>query len=444
MTALVEMTRSFGMMASNARETLQLSAGVNWFPVVEEVARLLAFEVRHQITLRNYGNAAGARFLTSFLGRVLLGPRHPTHAVCLTNGTSNAAFLVCKVLKETAGISSLVTVDPGYPHYAFLSDQIGLVPHLVRADLGGDVDRVGRDIVARVAQTRNAVVGLIDPLNPSGRLLGEDHVRKIIETARQRASYVILDTVCLMPGDDWRLHGAMKLVRDYDNLFVIGSNSKYAGLAGLRTGICVHPRSCTEKLTQAMLLQCLNPVVFGSVVNGMVWAARCPPSHMRHQTPQLIERAFNRYLARLFREYPRDYDVRTLAGLDVSTSIARLTRQFTAVEADLDYNFRRLRTFCDALGLPPPGRDAGFNVLVPLSDALPHLDENAFFSLALAEGLGVLTSRNFSTAAARQGWFIRVGLAMPTACFEEALGRLERLCRSEMTGAGPTPHSHHR
>ncbi|WP_137137001.1 pyridoxal phosphate-dependent aminotransferase [Rhizobium sp. FKY42] len=435
MTALVEMTRSFGMMASSNIEMLQMSAGVNWFPVVDEVVRLLDFEVHHQITLRNYGNSGGARFLTGFLERILLGPHHPTHSICLTNGTSNAAFMICKVLKETSGISNLITVDPGYPHYEFLSSQLGLVPNLVPAELTGDISQIGINIVNRVARNRNSVIGLIDPLNPSGSLLREGHLREIAEIAREQDSYVILDTVCLMPGDDWRLQNVMRLVRDYDNLFIIGSNSKYAGLAGLRTGICVHPKSFTEKITRAMLLQCLNPVVFGSVANGLVWAARCSPSNMRQQSPQLIERAFNRYLARLFREYPSDYDFEAVSKLDIAKSITRLTAQFAAVETDLKQNWLLLQQFCKTLGLQAPKRDAGFNVLLPLSEALPNVDENIFFTSALEKGLGLLTSRNFSSATrdARQSWFVRLGLAIPVLCFEEALDRLKVLLFDLMT-----------
>jgi aspartate/methionine/tyrosine aminotransferase len=431
---LIEMTRSFGMMASNPSETVQLSAGVNWFPVVNEVVRLLEFEVSHQITLRNYGNAAGPRFLTDFLSRILLGPHHPTHNILLTNGTSNAAYLICKLLKETSRISNLVTLDPGYPHYEFLSDQLGLTPNLVFADLTGDLDQLGAMFSDRVAQTRGSVVCIIDPLNPSGRCLSDFYLRKIIETARRRSSYVIVDTVCLMPGDDWRLDKLIGLVNEFDNLFIIGSNSKYAGLAGLRTGICIHPKTETKTLSNAMLLQSLNPPVFGTIANGLIWAARSRASFKSPHIAELIGRSFNKYIVQLFREYPLDFNSKVLMDLNVPKSIRILNAQFSLIESDLKRNTLLLNRFCYAVGLESPEREAGFNALVPLSKVLYHLDEEAFFLLALKNGFGVLTTRNFTTTTDiyQQSWFVRIGLAIPTRCFETAICRFQEFVINQM------------
>lgn len=90
-------------------------------------------------------------------------------------------------------------------------------------DLRIDVEETERRV-----DKRTKLLFLANPNNPTGTLTGEDSIRKLLD----------LDVIVAIDETYHEFCGttAVNLLRDYDNLVVIRSFSKWAGLAGLRIG----------------------------------------------------------------------------------------------------------------------------------------------------------------------------------------------------------------
>jgi succinyldiaminopimelate transaminase len=87
---------------------------------------------------------------------------------------------------------------------------------------------------------RPAMIWLNSPSNPTGRVLGADHLRKVVDWARERDVIVVSDECYLSLGWDAEpvslLHPSVHGGRT-DGLLAVHSLSKSANLAGYRAGI---------------------------------------------------------------------------------------------------------------------------------------------------------------------------------------------------------------
>lgn len=95
------------------------------------------------------------------------------------------------------------------------------------------------DGVTAAGPARPAVIWLNSPSNPTGRVLGVDHLRKVVEWARERGTIVVSDECYLALG--WESEPVSILHPDVhggalDGLLAVHSLSKSANLAGYRAG----------------------------------------------------------------------------------------------------------------------------------------------------------------------------------------------------------------
>jgi succinyldiaminopimelate transaminase len=98
---------------------------------------------------------------------------------------------------------------------------------------------VPADSLTQLGPLTPAVVFINSPANPTGRVLGADHLRKVVEWARQRGSLVVSDECYLGLGWDERpvsvLHPSV-CGADHTGLLAVHSLSKSSSLAGYRAG----------------------------------------------------------------------------------------------------------------------------------------------------------------------------------------------------------------
>src|SRR5699024_7864050 len=124
------------------------------------------------------------------------------------------------------------------------SDDLVVVPELayptydVGARLAGA--RVVRaDSLAQIGPQRPTLLYLNSPSNPTGRVLGVDHLRKVVGWARERGVLVASDECYLGLGWDEQplavLHSSVS-DGDHTGLLAVHSLSKTSSLAGYRAG----------------------------------------------------------------------------------------------------------------------------------------------------------------------------------------------------------------
>ena len=108
--------------------------------------------------------------------------------------------------------------------------------------LGWPVRGGSADSVTQLGPQAPAVVYLNSPSNPTGKVLGVEHLRKVVEWARDRGTVVVSDECYL--GLGWEeqpisvLHPEV-CDGDHTGLLAVHSLSKSSSLAGYRAGFVV-------------------------------------------------------------------------------------------------------------------------------------------------------------------------------------------------------------
>lgn len=112
---------------------------------------------------------------------------------------------------------------------------------------------VAADSLTQLGPQAPAVLYLNSPGNPTGRVLGVDHLRKVVEWARERGTLVVSDECYLGLGWDARpvsvLDPAVSAA-DHTGLLAVHSLSKSSSMAGYRAGfVAGDPAVVAELLT---------------------------------------------------------------------------------------------------------------------------------------------------------------------------------------------------
>jgi histidinol-phosphate aminotransferase len=164
----------------------------------------------------------------------------------LTNGIDDALHLIADTFIEKG--DSVLVVEPTFDMYRFFAELAGAHVIALRYDeeMRFPVDAVIHEL-RQPATSRPRVLYIANPNNPTGTLVGQDELRRILGAASQ--TLVLVDEAYF----DFSGLTILPWIRQYPNLFVARTFSKSAGLAALRVGclfgkeemIAVIRRACT-------------------------------------------------------------------------------------------------------------------------------------------------------------------------------------------------------
>lgn len=170
---------------------------------------------------------------TTVLREAVVGWLGRQHGV---TGLEPAAVLATIGSKELiAGLPALLGLGPGdvvgHPALAYPTYDVG-------ARLAG-ARAVATDSVTAFGPERIGLVWLNSPANPSGQVLPREHLRKVVDWARERGVVLASDECYL--GLGWECEPTSVLHPDvcggrHDNLLAVHSLSKRSNLAGYRAG----------------------------------------------------------------------------------------------------------------------------------------------------------------------------------------------------------------
>jgi histidinol-phosphate aminotransferase len=208
-------------------QIVKLDANENAYGPCPAARRALA-----ELTPQQYPDA-GQRCLRQALAGFTGAPFDSLLAGC---GSDELLSLLAHVLLEPG--DRVLTCPPTFPMYAFYAQfnaaEVVNVPR--RADMALDLD----GILAAVEQDVPKIIYLDSPGNPGGRLAPEEVVDRLLDLP----VLVVLDEAYIEFADPDGLGRNLSRIAEVperENLVVLRTFSKWAGLAGLRVGFGAFP-----------------------------------------------------------------------------------------------------------------------------------------------------------------------------------------------------------
>lgn len=172
----------------------------------------------------------------------------------LSNGTDEALHLIANAFLDAG--DSVLLVEPTFAMYRFYSELAGARVQSLRYE--ENLEFPMRDVM-RTLRSAPRVFFLANPNNPTGGVLQQKELRKILGAA-PRTMFVVDEAYFEFSGVT-----VVPWVRRHRNLIVTRTFSKAAGLAGLRLGCLFAHRDITPLLRKA---QSPYPISIPALVAG--------------------------------------------------------------------------------------------------------------------------------------------------------------------------------
>ncbi len=183
--------------------------------------------------------------------------------IVVTAGASGGFLLVLGALLNPG--DEVLMADPSYPCNRNFVRLFGGVPSMIPVGEKQLYQPLDSDIRARWGPRTRGVL-IATPSNPTGSVIREEELRAIIESARNRGGFVIVDEIYQgLAYDDAVNPSALALAED---VFVVNSFSKYFNMTGWRLGWVVAPASHVreiEKLAQNVFICPSAPAQYGAL-----------------------------------------------------------------------------------------------------------------------------------------------------------------------------------
>jgi histidinol-phosphate aminotransferase len=208
-------------------EIIKLDANENPYGCSPRVRQALA----DYPYLNIYPDAAQTELREQLSTYVGLGPEH----IVAGNGSDELIDLILRLF--TAPGDEVITTIPTFDMYRFCTQVCcGKVIEVVRLkDFGVDVPAIQAAITGK---TR--LIFVTNPNNPTGTIITRDDILELVKTGLP----LVIDEAYY----EFNGQTAAGLVPQYDNLMVLRTFSKWAGLAGLRVGYGIFPAKIAEML----------------------------------------------------------------------------------------------------------------------------------------------------------------------------------------------------
>ena len=123
--------------------------------------------------------------------------------------------------------SEFIVPLPSYMYYEYTLRPYGARPVYAKWDM--EENTLDTDSVIKSINDRTRLIFLCTPNNPTGGLISEDNIIKILEST---SALVVVDEAYF----EFAGISNIKLLEDYENLLILRTFSKAMGLAGMRIG----------------------------------------------------------------------------------------------------------------------------------------------------------------------------------------------------------------
>lgn len=158
--------------------------------------------------------------------------------VVAVRGADEAIDLLIRTFCQP-GKDKIIVCPPTYAMYEFCADALAM--ETIEVPLAGDDFRLDCEGVIDAAKQANLVF-LCSPNNPTGNLIPQTDIIKVLEGTREDALIVVDEAYIEFEIDQ----NAASLIAQYPNLVVIRTLSKAFGLAAVRCGFIIADESVME------------------------------------------------------------------------------------------------------------------------------------------------------------------------------------------------------
>jgi histidinol-phosphate aminotransferase len=188
-----------------------------------------------------YPDPAGTELRDALGGYVGVDPAH----LVVSNGSNELIALLWNVFL-TPG-DSVITCPPTFSLYTTAGTISGAETLAVTRGPGYDIDVAA---IRAALRPDTKLIVLCSPNNPTGNLVAREDVLALLDTGRM----VVVDEAYIeFAGDDALAASPITLVPEHDNLVVLRTFSKWAGLAGVRLGYGAFPQWLVPHLCKLQL-----------------------------------------------------------------------------------------------------------------------------------------------------------------------------------------------
>lgn len=221
------------------------------------------------------------------------GARPEPQQVIVTAGASGALQLVFGALIDPG--DEVLLADPGYPCNRHFVRLFGGQARAIAVDASTDY-QLTAELIDRQWSPRTRAVLLSTPSNPTGTIIKDSELQRIIERVNARNGVVIVDEIYhgLVYGD-----APTTALGFPGDVFVVNSFSKYYGMTGWRVGWLVAPGwavPAIDKLAQNIFLAASTPAQYAAL------AALAPETQPALQERRDVFRARRDFLLPALRE----------------------------------------------------------------------------------------------------------------------------------------------
>jgi aspartate/methionine/tyrosine aminotransferase len=163
--------------------------------------------------------------------------------VLVTVGASQANSLICSTLLEAG--DQVIVISPGYRQVWGLARNMGCCVRELQLR-PEDGWRPDLDALEKLAGPKTKMIAVVNPNNPTGTILSDDEMRRVVEICEKTGAWLHADEVYR---DTEQAGGPTpSFWGRYDKVIVTNSLSKAYGLAGLRIGWALAGSSVIEAL----------------------------------------------------------------------------------------------------------------------------------------------------------------------------------------------------
>jgi len=297
------------------REVIQLASNENPFPPSEEVINAIKENV---FKINRYPSPYYRRLKEKIAEYVDTDPEN----IAVSTGASDILRIISEIILEP--LDTVFIPMPSYSMYLLFS-------MLREAHI---LTKVYDSYKIEGCEFQGKLAFLCSPNNPTGNSLD----KKVIEEFAENFEYIVVDEAYA----DFENKTALDLLKDYDNIIIVRSFSKYFSLAGMRVGYAV----ADERIAKA-IEKVRNPFAISILALHAAIAALNSLDYYRKVSKIILKERerIERELKKLFYVYESNanfllvkHEIKELPKLLMNRGI--LVRDVSGLEGLNGYHFR--------------------------------------------------------------------------------------------------------
>jgi threonine-phosphate decarboxylase len=172
--------------------------------------------------------------------------------ILLGNGSIELIYMITEILPK--GFKALIPV-PSFSEYEKAALRVGGEPVFVQLPKNFSMDI---DAIKKAVTDDTRIICICNPHSPSGTLYLKDEILDLVDFCNKKDIIFSIDENYIEFADESLNNSVVGSVKDYENLFVIRSVTKFYGMAGIRFGYAVAAGNIIDKLETTRLPWSIN------------------------------------------------------------------------------------------------------------------------------------------------------------------------------------------